>query len=69
MAAAGMVSGPSKPSPGEGAPLTASQRFTTLEWEKLQRDDLVAGRSVSIILVVIFLVGLLLTAAAILLSY
>jgi hypothetical protein len=35
----------------------------------LLHDDMVAGRSISVILVVIFLVGLLLSVAAILMSH
>jgi hypothetical protein len=44
------------------------ERFTTPERDQLLHDDLIAGRSISVILVVIFLMGLLLSAVAVLMS-
>jgi hypothetical protein len=45
------------------------QAFTAIERDQLLHDDTIAGRSISIILVLIFLVGLLLSAVAVLMSH
>ena len=44
-------------------------RLTLSQRDELLHDDLVAGRSITLILVAIFLVGLLLSAAAVLMSH
>jgi hypothetical protein len=63
MATAGMT-----PRQTQQEPSVWLQRFTSSERDELLHDDLVAGRSISVILVVIFLMGLLLSSAAILMS-
>jgi hypothetical protein len=68
MATAGLTSGQTQPSRGEGEPSTWLERFTPPERNELLHDDLVAGRSIAVILVVIFLMGLLLSSVAVLMS-
>jgi hypothetical protein len=57
--------GPSRP---EGEPSVWFERFTSLQRDELLHDDLIAGRSISVILVIIFLMGLLLSVAAVVMS-
>jgi predicted nucleic acid-binding Zn ribbon protein len=68
MATAGITPGQTQRSRGEGEPSTWLERFTSPECDELLHDDLVAGRSIAVILVLIFLMGLLLSAVAVLMS-
>jgi hypothetical protein len=69
MATAGITPGqPERTDPG-AHPSIWQQAFTALERDQLLHDDTIAGRSISIILVVIFLIGLLLSAVAVLMSH
>ncbi len=68
MATAGITPRQTRQSPDDGGPSIWLERFTTPERDQLLHDDLIAGRSISVILVVIFLMGLLLSAVAVLMS-
>jgi hypothetical protein len=68
MASVGITPVQTPQSGTEPQPSAWLQCFTASERDELLHDDLVAGRSISVILVVIFLIGLLLSVAAVLMS-
>jgi hypothetical protein len=70
MATAGFTM-PGEAQQAEGAASSSvwMQCFSSAEREQLLHDDLVAGTSISVILVVIFVIGLLLSVCAVLMSH
>ena len=68
MATAGITPGRFDQSSSETAGRAWLERFTQSERDQLLHDDEIAGRSISIILVSIFIIGLLLSVVAVLMS-
>jgi hypothetical protein len=66
MATIGITPGQNQQPQTEAQPSGWLRHFTASERDELLHDDMVAGRSITVILVVIFLIGLLLSGAAIL---
>jgi hypothetical protein len=68
MATAGITPRPNQKSRGSEGSSIWMERFTPPQRNELLHDDLIAGRSISVILVAIFLMGFLLSVVAVLMS-